>query len=479
MKKTNRISGRFECFVSGAIFKIVYLLLVLISFNTYALDVPYLKTILVGASVTLGGIVLLYRVVHFKRFVKMKYIWILFAFLVSYLISMLLNLKYGFMEPLQAMVWMTLQYFILFLKDPAQPREKSQKEFRILSWIFCGYMLCCSVLSFLQLLFNYTEIDFYRQPVKLAGVVWGRLWGVYTDPNYAAVLAIAAAFLGIYLVKCYKSIFVKIFCGINAAFQILYIAFSDSRTGLVCLAAGGAIYAYARLVQLPKLRQKRAAAQAISCITAVCVLCILFVVPKGIKYSYNKIITLSSASPSNPSEGEIQTGQNDKVIGREPELEKDVSNRRFDLWKSGLEIYRLKPVFGVSIFNMVAFAQEQLPSTYLVNNDMGVFNSLHNAFFNVLVGQGIVGFVIIMIFLVLAAVFILKSFLKQKTERHYEDNAKIAALMAIVVSLAVSMLFVGDIIYLNSGAAFLFWNILGILIFHFTAEGRKENHAGS
>ena len=115
MKENNKIRGIFEGFTSGFLFKIVYLALVLISFNTFALDVPYLKTVFVALSVALGGIVLVYRLIHFKRFIKMKYIWILVAFLASYLLSLLLNLRYGFLEPIQAMVWMTFQYFILLV----------------------------------------------------------------------------------------------------------------------------------------------------------------------------------------------------------------------------------------------------------------------------------------------------------------------------------------------------------------------------
>ena len=122
---------------------------------------------------------------------------------------------------------------------------------------------------------------------------------------------------------------------------------------------------------------------------------------------------------------------------------------------------------------MVAFAQERLPSTYLVNNDMGIFDSLHNAFLNVLVGQGLVGFTVLMIFAVLSAVFVLRNILRKKEDIQYRENI---LLLAVVASLAVSMLFVGDILYLNSGAAFWFWNILGILMFYFSEE-EQEVHA--
>ena len=469
-------SNKLEYFTSGFIFKIVYLILVLFSFNTLLLDIPYLKNILVYTSVVLGGIVIIYRLIHIKRFIQMKYIGLLFAFILSYGISMLLNIKYGFMDPLQAMVWMALQYFVLFLRDPDQTQKKSAKEFRILSWIFMLYTLLCSMLSFVMLLFGYSVKNFDRNPVKLAGLIWGRLWGVYTDPNYAAVLAIIAIFIGIYLVKCYKSVFVKILCGINAAFQIMYIAFSDSRTGLVCLCIGGAFYTYARFLKMPKLKVKKLAGQAISVIAAICIFCVMFVIPKGIKSGYNKIIELA-ATVQNPGVGDTEDENpkpNDKEIGREQDIESDVSNRRFDLWKSGIEIFTKKPIFGVSMFNAVPFAQEQLPSTYLVNNDSGVFDSLHNTFLNVLIGQGVVGFTIMMIFAVLSSIFLLKGLFKMNSQTEYTEIVKIITLLSILVTIVVSMFFVGDVFYLNSGASFLFWSILGMMLTYFNGKRGEE-----
>ena len=106
---------------------------------------------------------------------------------------------------------------------------------------------------------------------------------------------------------------------------------------------------------------------------------------------------------------------------------------------------------------------------------MGVFDSLHNTFLNVLLGQGLVGFIIMMIFAVLCVFTVMKGFFgsgKETGDRSW--NAKNAALLASIVSLTVSMLFVGDIFYLNSGASFWFWNILGGLVCCFAAED-KEN----
>ena len=75
-----------------------------------------------------------------------------------------------------------------------------------------------------------------------------------------------------------------------------------------------------------------------------------------------------------------------------------------------------------------------------------------------------------MIFIVLCVVLILKGYLKTKKEEYCRTNVRNAILIAVLAALGASMMFVGDIVYLNSGASFLFWNILGCLVFYYSGE---------
>lgn len=119
------------------------------------------------------------------------------------------------------------------------------------------------------------------------------------------------------------------------------------------------------------------------------------------------------------------------------------------------------------MFNAVAFAQEQLPNTFLVNNDAMIFDNLHNSFLNILLSQGIVGFVIAMIFTVLSAIYVLQGIARMRGTRENPDCVRITALASILITIVASMMFIGDVFYLNSGASFMFWNILGMLFVYF------------
>lgn len=69
----------------------------------------------------------------------------------------------------------------------------------------------------------------------------------------------------------------------------------------------------------------------------------------------------------------------------------DISNRRIDIWKSAIEIFKEKPVFGVGHNTVLAYVEAEQEDSYLINNDHMHFSSMHNAFFDILVAQGAVG----------------------------------------------------------------------------------------
>ena len=67
-------------------------------------------------------------------------------------------------------------------------------------------------------------------------------------------------------------------------------------------------------------------------------------------------------------------------IGREQDISGDISNRRFSIWKSGIDLFAESPLIGVGGYsNIVTFAQENIPTTYLVANDYKIFDSFHIA----------------------------------------------------------------------------------------------------
>ena len=157
-------------------------------------------------------------------------------------------------------------------------------------------------------------------------------------------------------------------------------------------------------------------------------------------------------------------------IGRQSnDINGDVSNRRFAIWGSGLEIFKSKPLTGVTFRNYVPYAEDKLPDTYIVHNDFDKFRSMHNSFVDILVSQGILGVVIIAAYIILVLVLIFKNFFKFKGEKYKYHTV----LLSIIAPIFASMMFYSETFYMNTGGAFLFWLALGYLIQSVTSKNSE------
>ena len=102
---------------------------------------------------------------------------------------------------------------------------------------------------------------------------------------------------------------------------------------------------------------------------------------------------------------EIQTG-------REQDLQKDVSNGRIQLWKSGIEIWKTSPVYGTGYSTVVDYAKENVKGTYIIENSQGDYHNLHNQLINVLVYQGSIGAILLVGMFLYFCRYIWKAFQK-------------------------------------------------------------------
>ena len=99
-------------------------------------------------------------------------------------------------------------------------------------------------------------------------------------------------------------------------------------------------------------------------------------------------------------------------VGRAEEYSGDITNRRSDIRKSAIEVFLTSPVVGVSHNNVLAYVYDNVPNSYLVTNDHMDFDSMHNVFFDILVGQGVIGLAIYLAMAVLSFITIVKNWSK-------------------------------------------------------------------
>ncbi|MBO4733612.1 MAG: O-antigen ligase family protein, partial [Clostridia bacterium] len=314
------------------------------------------------------------------------------------------------------------------------------------------YNFLAVIVSIVMMIINFRLLIVRGEHTILGGFIWNRLWGVYTDPNHGAVLSAVCILLSLYYFIKVKRRTYRIFNIVNIFLSLTYISSSDSRTGIVALAAGIAVFVYlfAIMKQLTFIKTKWI--KCLFCIfisATIAVISIFTVVAQ--KYAVSETRKLFLSSSNTISQEEIE-------IGREDDLVDDVSNRRFSIWKSGSELFLKTPIIGTSFRGIVAFAEKVLPNTYLINNNAGKFDCMHNSVFDILVSQGLLGFLAFLSFAITIFVSFFKGLANIKEPGKY---LLISSLFAFIILISVSSLFLSEIIYINSIGAVIFWGFLG------------------
>ncbi len=462
-----------QCFLDGTPFKIIYLILTLLSFNSFTAHTTYL-TMLAYFVTFLGAIVLVYRIIFFKRFIKTPNLLFLGLFMVSFIVSALVNYQYGIMENVQGFIWMALQFCILYACDNTKEPGFYKREFHILSIILLVYLtigMCISLYYLITAQGGYMD----RQEEVLYGFLWGRLWGMFTEPNNAAMTMCVGIMLSFYFFKVCSKVWIKIGCWVLIGLYASYIMLSDSRTGLMCLVIESFVMAYLLAINPNKRNWKKFSTQAIAIGIAVLVGAGSFFGISFAKKGYNAVqtafLTSQNQTIGNDSDksGSASRPRPDLTIGREQDLVNDFSNRRFDLWKSGIELFQTSPVFGVGFRNIVPAAKDKAPDTYAVNNDQTDYESFHNMFVDILASQGIVGAVIIAPFIILTLVWLVCVIIKKLNK----DYVYVVTLFSTIISIGASGFVSPDIFYVNTQNAFLFWTFLGYAM-HIAYKKREE-----
>ena len=444
-------------------FKCSFLIFGLMTFNSYTFARP-IMSVIVWTTAGLAGIVFIYRLFNYKRFILNNVVLaILFAFLVSYVISMILNLRYGFITPIKTFFWMVLQYCLLLATDQNRSIDSYRKEITFVSVFYLIYMAVAGLISIIQMFLRYGTVTVINGQYVKSGFVWGRLWGVFTDPNYASVMAVIAILFSLYYIYTCGKKWQKALLWVNIIIQTLYIGFSDSRTGMVVAFIALGFFVYCLMIQ--KQQKRNLIVKNAICITMAVVVAFAYIgIIQLSKKGFNLLTEIKIENINHMAAEEKQ----ELIIGREQDVNNDISNRRFDLWKSAVETIAEKPVFGLSFNNIVPFVKENLPDTYLINNDHGEFNNYHNVWFNILVGQGIIGFIL---FILATAVAGIKCIKKLKKHFFESDSLFYIMLFSILIAALASSLFVSDLVYAHSVCMVLFWYFLGIML--------KREEAGS
>lgn len=427
-----------------------------------------------------------------KSKLKDKKIYLIYmAFLVSYLISFALMSKYSISGSVKVMIWSVLHLFFVFDTSYLQNKKDLKKELYL---IFKINVLVLSIINIhnLYLLVNHVKTTTYdfEHKIHLLGLTkWGRFYGNFYDANYASISCVCVILMSVYLLKKCKSIIEKILLSLTILTQLIYIYFGQSRTGLVTLAAAILIYIFINFI-VAKMDIKKIALSIVIFAFGILIL------PKESLKIYNNISKNNNAGDSlividdslnsiniisnmvgNNVPDDNNVKQNKKrpepviaetVVGR-TDYNDDFSNGRFSIWKSGIEVFKKNIVFGIGFANIVDYTVDKMPNSFVAKNKFAAF---HNTFIDLLVSQGIIGFIIgssIFIYFVVLNIKKYKMVIKNKvTIKSY------SIIISIIISIIFSSLFVSQIFYINNYVTFAFWMILGYMNYYLRMDSEID-----
>lgn len=429
--------------------------LLLRSVNLYSL-LPSKPDSIIFSILAMIGLVFLGIDIYKKIVEKEKFtynIWLL-LFLAAFLISTIVNMKYGILSNLKLLMWTAI--LVLNLYEFSKRSYFLDYFYRIINVLVLIMTFLMSLVSLGMYLFQYSYIHYYgegsRDRIRI-GFSESRLFGIFGDPNYGATIAVVAIILSLYYLFNKKnnklSLPLQIVLSVNILIQVSYVILSGSRSGILTCYLIMFIFVFIYVMNLSKIREMNIFLKVIlGIVCAVFFSVVVIVAFDVLKYLLEKLPTLFHTK-------KIPT---DRVsLVREDVAENsDISNMRFSIWKSAIEIFETTWLFGTSPRNLILYAKDVLPETYI--SIKGIVT--HNAYINILVSTGIFGIFSIAIYFIQKAIQLLKVLFNSKITL----SSYYLPYFLIIIAIAFLGLFNNEVILVNTIGSFIFWLYLGRLV---------------
>lgn len=423
-----------------------------------------------------GVLLILFDLLLDRKHVLGSFVPLMAVFLFISLLSVLMNASFAFVSNLKALGWMLLFFYLIY---PAGARNDVSER----NCVFSASVAVSSVLALFSVPMYFFHVDYGYRNENVFGEVsnqgfsgeFSRLWGLFGDPNTAAIYMVVALLMAGYLfLKC-RGALCRVLTVVASVPMILYIALSGSRTAFVSLCVSCGWLVFCHFFYKKRNQSKRFLISFLSAIVALllclsAVIALRFSLPfvkKGLVLSFEteKIQVLHSFYNYLYREGEVEVESNfDPLrddwkktfvsLDRKDVLEKgDLSNGRMEIWRDSFRMFLQSPLIGTSPRGASDYGNVHLPDNLI--SEKGV--ACHNFFLEILVGTGILGFGVAFLYLLKAAGKILSFATKGKTDETF------VVLSAVALCLVCGGMFLSDLFFILSFGGASFWYALGAL----------------
>lgn len=440
------------------LFKMIYICVVMLSAVPYIHDKigSYVKYILVW-----GLFLVLIDMIKSKgRMLLDKYVVLLMLFCVAYGVTILLNRGAFFSESIKSLIYMAMSFLVVFYIEPSKEREEVKKEAELISREIIILTFILSVVCFITFLFQINIKYKIDGQAFYIGMRQNRLWGLY-NPNIGATLALVSCLLSSFSISVIRKKYWTIFAGCNIVVQFLMIVLTLSRT----VTYGAYIGLFFLLILLmpffvPKISGKTVKNILSRILISVLIIGLLFgVIKVGEKtlYKVPELISVDAKAAQADTDLAVESDNQREDVGAD--TKGGVLNGRQYLWKAGFQVFKTAPVFGVAKENIYEKGKELVE----IKSFRKAFkrSGLHNIYITVLAASGIVGFLILMIFILFGLKDVYKGCRHIKTIR---GNEWFIVMTFIVFLYFIMEMFEARILYEVNINFLMFWTFLGYAI---------------
>lgn len=437
------------------------------------------------------GILILIKDFFTERIMfKMPYWYILLALGASYLISVVLNYPYNFMDSVYNWIYLVTTLFLFYPVDYKQKDKMIEKNYSLFIDVFVNIVCVLSFISVLLFIFDiaYTVPTGTEGIIARQGFTESRLFGLYTSPNVGALFGFISIVLSVVnniLKRGHWKSFSWIYI-VNFVVQYLFYILASSR-GTQLTANVFFIILFALLLLQAVLSKKEVMKKLKNfsiylLLTFLALNVVSIVIESGLSYipsTVSNIIDIEETFMSDDSSSETPE-KNDKKNGfklekvdiKHSEEGAEVSSGRLSIWAAGLTAMKQSPLFGLADADLYRNGEttKQIDESLLSDLDKSelkrAHGNMHNTYVAVLVKSGVVGFIILGTFIV----FILKDNVIYVFNIKDKMNEPLNQVFLILFSLILALLFEdlveNHLIFNNRDVTgLIFWYTLGFMPF--------------
>lgn len=423
-----------------------------------------------------------------REMFKSKYWYILVAMSLVYLLSIIVNYEHQLIRGAYNWVYLVTTFFIVYPIDTSQSPERVKKNLTQFNNILIYTVFVAGIISILMFIFNIGYFMPSGDTTARQGFVASRLFGVYTSPNIGSIFGFLSVILSVLnnLIKrgvWYK--FTKLYIA-NIIIQFLYFILASSRgtelTMMVFSLLAIAFIVIPYFIQTYKSKSK-VISRTLLVFVAFFAISIGFtgVLKEGLSYvpglvqqGFNKIGVNEPQISENEETKEEEETVSKVIIQHSPD-DAEVSSGRFTIWQAALDVIKQFPVLGTTdsyFYRGNAENNTQIDESKLSTLDKNelkrAHGNMHNVYIQTLIMSGILGFIVIAVFIILH----LRDNIVQLTKfkKVTIDYQVIAIMFFLIAALFVEDLVESHIIFkIKDVVAIVFWYYLGLLQ-HFRKE---------